>query len=402
MADGVPSIRKNDAGGTAVLGKTFLFFSAQYLPTMGGVERYTCQLAKRLIHDGHRVIVATSALKALPAWEIDADGIEIYRFPSFPLMHGRFPVLHPGRAFRRLARQLWSQEIDDCVINTYFYPLSIYAACQARKRSLPRLVINHGSAWLMTGSKPLVLAGALYERCAAWFCHRSCPDFYGVSEASVQWLTTFSITARGVITNAIDPEETRRSADAGKNWRECLHLPASAPVIAFVGRMIPEKGVDSLLAAMPRIRQAFPDCHLLMAGAGPLYDRYRLHTPDGVVLLGGQPYPDVLSLLRQADLFCLPTRSEGFACTVLEAAAVGCPILTTATGGSPQLLPDESYGIILKDMTPDTVADACIRALSDPGWRQTAGEKARRRLQECYTWDVALAQLYHAFGLDGQ
>lgn len=382
------------------MGKTFLFFSAQYLPTAGGVERYTCNLARKLTARGNRVIVATSALQGLPTRETDADGIEIYRFPSFPFLNGRLPLLRPSREFFRLAKQLWSQNADFCVINTYFYPLSMYAASQARKRKLPRLVINHGSAWLMTGSKPLELAGQLYEHCAARLCRHYCPEFYGVSEAAAQWLTTFSITPKGVITNAIDPEEVLHTAAAGTDWRERLRLPSGAPVIAFVGRMIPEKGVDSLLAALPRIRQAHPSACLLMAGTGPLYEKYRQAPPEGAFLLGTQPYPDVLALLKQADIFCLPTRSEGFACTVLESAALGCPILTTATGGSPQLLPDDSYGILLKDMAPDTVADACIRALSDSGWRQTAARKARERLLENYTWDAAVAQLYQAFGLE--
>lgn len=382
------------------MGKTFLFFSAQYLPTAGGVERYTCNLARKLTARGNRVIVATSALQGLPTWETDADGVEIYRFPSFPFLHGRLPLLRPSREFFRLAKQLWSQNVDFCVINTYFYPLSMYAASQARKHKLPRLVINHGSAWLMTGSKPLELAGQLYEHCAARLCCHDCPGFYGVSEAAAQWLTTFSITPKGVITNAIDPEEVLHAAAAGTDWRERLRLPSGAPVIAFVGRMIPEKGVDSLLAALPRIRQAHPSACLLMAGTGPLYEKCRQAPPEGAFLLGAQPYPDVLALLKQADIFCLPTRSEGFACTVLESAALGCPILTTATGGSPQLLPDDSYGILLKDMAPDTVADACIRALSDSGWRQTAARKARERLLENYTWDAAVAQLYQAFGLD--
>lgn len=382
------------------MGKTFLFFSAQYLPTAGGVERYTCNLARKLTARGNRVIVATSALQGLPTRETDTDGVEIYRFPSFPFLHGRLPLLRPSREFFRLAKQLWSQNVDFCVINTYFYPLSMYAASQARKRRLPRLVINHGSAWLMTGSKPLELAGKLYEHCAARLCRHDCPGFYGVSEAAAQWLTTFSITPKGVITNAIDPEEVPHAAAAGTDWRERLRLPSGAPVIAFVGRMIPEKGVDSLLAALPRIRQAHPSACLLMAGTGPLYEKYCQSPPEGAFLLGAQPYPDVLALLKQADIFCLPTRSEGFACTVLESAALGCPILTTATGGSPQLLPDDSYGILLKDMAPDTVADACIRALSDSGWQQTAARKARERLLENYTWDAAVAQLYQAFGLE--
>ncbi|MEG2054336.1 MAG: glycosyltransferase, partial [Oscillospiraceae bacterium] len=72
---------------------TFCFFSAQYLPTVGGVERYTNSLAKKLVQRGHKAIVVTSAICGQPKEEISPEGIKIYRLPVFPLMGGRFPVL---------------------------------------------------------------------------------------------------------------------------------------------------------------------------------------------------------------------------------------------------------------------------------------------------------------------
>ena len=381
------------------MGSTFLFISAQYLPTSGGVERYTWNLSRNLIQQGHRVIVATSALSGLPSHELDADQIEIFRFPSWAFLQGRLPLLKPSLHFRKLAQQLWSEPIDYCIINTYFYPLSMYAVRQAHKHGIPCLIINHGSAWLMTGSLPLVLAGKLYERCAVWFCKRYCPNFYGVSHAAANWMQTFSVQARGVITNAVSPDDIAK--EIGQiGWRKKLNFSADTPIIAFVGRMIPEKGVPSLIEAMTKIRQAYPSTQLLLAGSGPLYDAYRSHPSEGVHLLGNQPYSDVLALLQQADLFCLPSRSEGFACTVLEAAALGCPILTTATGDSPHLLIDESYGILLKDMAPQTIADACIQALSDSSWRVQASKKTRQRLLENYSWNTTVSQLYRAFSIE--
>lgn len=379
--------------------KTFLFFSAQYLPTAGGVERYTNNLAKKLISHGHRVIVVTSALKGLPDSETDADGIETIRFPVYPFMNGRLPLLRLNSTFRRLEKKLWQQKIDYCVINTYFYPLSMYAANQISRRGIPALIINHGSAWLMTGSRLLELAGQIYERTAVKICYHSCKRFYGVSSAAEHWMDTFSVKTSGTITNAIDPDDVIHEVTSQLDWRGKFSLPETAKIIAFVGRMIPEKGVDHMISAMESIRQAHPDAYLLMAGSGPLLEKYQSAAPKGVILLGNQPYPDVLALLKQADLFCLPTRSEGFACTVLEAAALGCPIITTATGGSAQLLVDSRYGILIEDMEADTISRACIHALNDPGWRHTAAALTEIRLRENYTWDAAVTQLYQAFNL---
>lgn len=370
------------------------FFAAQYLPTAGGVERYTFNLARRLAAAGHRVTVVTSALPGLPAQETDENGIEIVRLPCWRLLGGRLPVIRPNAAFRRAAKRLWAQDVDFCVINTYFYPLSLYAARQTKRRGVRAILVNHGSAWLMTGNPLLAFAGRLYERAAARIACRDCPRFYGVSGAACDWLAAFHIQAKGILTNAVDPDELAAGAAAGRaNWRTFLGLAPDTPLIAFAGRMIPEKGVQELCEAMALIRRQVPRAALVLAGGGPLLETVRAAAQPGVFAAGAQSYPDTLALLAQADVFCLPTRSEGFAGTVLEAAALGCPILTTATGGSPQLLPDESFGILLADRAPQTIAAACIRALQSPAWRARAAEKARARLLENYTWDRAVEAL---------
>lgn len=372
----------------------YCFFAAQYLPTTGGVERFTCNLARRMIAAGHSVCVVTSALPGLPDYEVDECGVEILRMPSLLLLGGRFPVIRPGRAFARQAKRLWDHAFDFCLINTYFYPLSLYAAWQTHRRHIPAITVNHGTAWLMTGAPPVALAGRLYEHLAARWVRHFCPRFYGVSQACCDWVRHFGIQAEGVLTNAVDPEEVQRTARQGEaDWRGRLGLAPDTPLIAFVGRMVPEKGVASLEAALPAIRAAVPGTALVMAGGGPLLASVQARQTEGLYAVGSLPYADTLSLLAQAQVFCLPTRSEGFACTVLEAAALDCPIITTATGGSPQLLPDESYGLLLPDMSAQQTADACIRALRDPAWRRTAAQKARRRLEENYTWSRAAAAL---------
>ena len=119
---------------------TICFFSAQYLPTVGGVERYTYNLAKRVIRRGHRAVVVTSALAGLPARETDPDGIEILRLPAFGLMGGRFPVVRPCAEFRHLSKTLWQEIRPDFVVaNNLFYTLSLYAAFAAKKRKVPAL-----------------------------------------------------------------------------------------------------------------------------------------------------------------------------------------------------------------------------------------------------------------------
>lgn len=221
--------------------KTFLFISAQYLPTPGGVERYTNNLARKLISHGHKIIVVTSSLKGLPQQETDSDGIRIIRLPSWAFMKGRLPLLRLSRQFRNLTKELWQIPIDYCVINTYFYPLSMYAAALCHKNKIPAILINHGSAWLMTGNPLLQFAGQVYERISVQICRHYCPRIMGVSAAAKNWMHTFSVSAEGIITNAIDPDSVVRSANTSIDCRNKLGISQNAPVIAFVGRLIPEK-----------------------------------------------------------------------------------------------------------------------------------------------------------------
>lgn len=121
---------------------TICYFSAQYLPTVGGVERYTWNLARCTVAAGHRAIVVTSALPNLPEHEIDGDGIEIYRLPVWPVMNGRFPVIKPGARFHALTAQIWAQSS----ISAWCRP-----ACTPKASGLPaRPSAAVSPCWLLT------------------------------------------------------------------------------------------------------------------------------------------------------------------------------------------------------------------------------------------------------------
>ena len=101
------------------------FLINTFSPTVGGVERYTFNLAKRAAAAGHRALVVTSALPGLPAHEVDEHGIEVFRLPVWPVMKGRFPVCKP---FSPMMREVWAQRPDFCVVQTKMYVQSVWAA----------------------------------------------------------------------------------------------------------------------------------------------------------------------------------------------------------------------------------------------------------------------------------
>ena len=381
---------------------TICFFTAQYLPTPGGVERYTWNLARRCAAAGHRALIVTSALPGLPPRERDPDGLEIWRLPAIPVMKGRFPVLRPGREFKRLAALLWGREIDFCLINTRFYVSSLYAARQAARRRIPAIVVDHSTGHLPMDGALASAAGAAYEHFAAAVLKHYRMRFFGVSQAVCRWLEHFGIKAEGQLYNAVDPAEVRALAHApdATDWRSELGLAPDAPLAAFVGRIIPEKGVAELIKAFTDA--AVPGAALAVAGDGPLLAKLKEGCPPDVHLLGAVAYPKAMQLLAQSQVYCLPTYyAEGFPTTFLEAAACGCPIVTTRTGGSGELLADESFGIQLASADPGPLAGALRKALCDEVWRRAAAEKTAARLEARFTWD-AVCQTLLALAEDAQ
>jgi len=142
-------------------------------------------------------------------------------------------------------------------------------------------------------------------------------------------------------------------------------------VVVFAGRLGPQKAVDTLLSAI----SAVPDLTLVVAGDGPergaLERRTRELDLDGRVrFLGGVPREDVLRLFRAADASVLPSAWENFPHTVVEALAVGCPVIATAVGGVPEVVRDGENGLLVPPNDVAALTAAIARLFSDAGLRE--------------------------------
>ena len=299
---------------------TICFFSAQYLPTPGGVERYTWNLARKAVQHGCRALVVTSVLPGLPEQETDPDGIEIFRLPVWPVMKGRFPVPKPGGRFAALERRIFAQSVDLCVVQTRMYVESVWAARAVKRRGIPAVVIDHSTGYMPMGGGVIGLAGRMYEHTACALVRRTGAPFYGGSLASCRWLKTFGVDARGTMPNAIDPGAlaAELAAPQPPELTRAALCPNGEKLVVFLGRMIPEKGIRELAEAV----SALPGVVLAAAGDGPLLEPLRAEAPPRVHYLGALDHGQAVRLLAGADCYCLPTEyAEGFPTTLLEAAA---------------------------------------------------------------------------------
>lgn len=321
------------------------FFSAQYLPHMGGVENYTYCLSKELIKQNNKITVVTSHVEGLKKYE-KKEGIEIYRLPSYNLMNGRLPILKLNKECNKILKELKRKEFDIIIINTRFYLLSLIGAYFSYRNKIPGIMIEHGTGHLQFQNKILSVCENVYEHFITYIDKKFIQNFYGVSNACNEWLKHFHITAKGTLYNAIDPDMIKDIPKNKKFFCDTYNIDDKIK-ICFVGRLINEKGINKLIMAFNKIQKKYSNICLLIAGDGPLMNFIKKSECDSVFYLGKLSREKVLELLIESDIFCLPSLSEGFSTAVLEAALCKTYIITTKQGGSKELIKNSDYGSII-------------------------------------------------------
>ncbi|MGF0101177.1 glycosyltransferase family 4 protein [Bariatricus sp. SGI.019] len=380
-----------------MLKKRYCIFSAQYLPHMGGVERYTYNLAKELINQGNEVVVVTSNLYCLEKKCFD-ENIEIYRLPCFNLLSGRYPVIKFDKEFKELNRDLKKKKIDMVIVNTRFYIHSLYGMIFAMKRKIPCITIEHGTSHLSVHNKFLDVVGAVFEHTITWIEKKICKNYYGVSKACNDWLKHFHIHAKGVIYNSINVDEIENIYEnAGTYFRNLYCIPDEAIIITFTGRLLKEKGLPSLLNVVEYILIERKDIYLFIAGDGNMKKEIAQRKNEHIIPLGQLEFEQIVTLLKESDIFCLPSFSEGFSTSILEAVACRCYILTTARGGARELIVNKEYGSIIMDNSEDVLLSELLDVINDVERRQKAVPLAYKRLKENFTWKIAAKEIEGIF-----
>lgn len=359
-------------------------FSALYAPSMGGVETYTQNLAAALGETDCSVTVVTMHSHGGEKCEQHGN-VEVVRLPCISALGGRYPVPKHDKVYRQAMERLTNTAPDYVVVNTRFYPLSLEGLKFARKQGIAPVLVEHGSAHLTMGSPTVNIAVEAVEHALTLLDKRQRPAYYAVSKKASAWLEHFGIASAGELPNAIDAD-TYAAGASKRNFREELGIGDNALLVASAGRLIPEKGVLQLAQAAQTLHQEGCNVHIAMAGAGPLEAQLAAVDAPNLHLVGKLSKPDLTALYRQADVYCLPSRSEGFATTLLESAACGTPAIVTNVGGTDELIPDERFGTIINNMEPETIANALRAAICNRATLQAQGEAAAHRVREICSW----------------
>jgi glycosyltransferase involved in cell wall biosynthesis len=189
-----------------------------------------------------------------------------------------------------------------------------------------------------------------------------------------------------VIHNAVQSERFQRPADP--RLRRQLTGGTKSSVCFTAARLDPQKGLDVLLQAAARV----PEARFALAGEGP--ERSRLESQAAALGLGDRMLflghrTDIPELLAASDVFVLPSLYECSPLAVLEAMAAGKPVVTSAIGGTDELVVDGASGLLLRPGDADALAFTLRRVLGDPPLRARLGAAARDRAVALFSAPVA-------------
>lgn len=203
----------------------------------------------------------------------------------------------------------------------------------------------------------------------------------------------------GVDTDVFRPDPAAR---AELRARYCL---GDRPTILCLSRLVPRKGQDQLIRALPAIRRSIDGAVLVIVGGGPYAER--LHelarecgVGDHVVFTGGVPAAELAAHHTIADVFAMPCRTrgagldvEGLGIVYLEASATGVPVIAGRSGGAPETVVEHETGLVVDGTSVDDVAQSVISVLSDRERAAAMGVAGREWVKAHWRWDVLGAKL---------
>jgi glycogen(starch) synthase len=203
-----------------------------------------------------------------------------------------------------------------------------------------------------------------------------------------------------VVPDGVDPALWQVPA---RNVAEArLRFAGVGPLIAYAGRLVPEKGLTDLLAAMPRLRQRNPGLRAVIAGDGPsrayLRRQARLWKLERAVSFTGfLEQKQLATVLAATDAVVVPSAYEPSGMAALEAAAAGAPLAVATTGGLTELVESGVTAVTFPAGDPDGLAEAVDKLLADTTFARRLAARARHRVSAMYTWEMAASRIAEVY-----
>ena len=204
-----------------------------------------------------------------------------------------------------------------------------------------------------------------------------------------------------LIYNAVEIDPLKINGEP--DWlRKKFNLPAQSIVGTAVGRLVPVKGYDVLIEAVQKIIDQVPEFICLIVGEGEckeaLASQIQLAGLENhVYLVGFQNRENVLSIVKASDIFIMPSRYEGTPIALLEAAALGCPIVASASGGIPELVTNEEHALLVQPNDPYALAESLVRLSKNREFALKLGKNAQQKTQKDFNFKSQIQKTWNAY-----
>jgi phosphatidyl-myo-inositol dimannoside synthase len=367
-----------------------LLVSNDFPPRRGGIQSYLEQLVTRLAADGtHELTVYAPKWKGAADYD-EAAGFRVVRHPG--------TLMLPEPSVDRRMRE----EIARHRIQTVWFgaaaPLALLGP-SARRAGAERIVASthgHEVGWSM-----LPLARTALRRIGdtadvvTYVSHYTRSRFASAfgPRAALEHLPP------GVDTDRFRPDPAARS-----QLRQRYGL-GQRPTVVCVSRLVPRKGQDMLIRALPEIRRRIDGAVLVIVGGGPYLDTLRglaeqLGVGEQVVFTAGVPSAELPAHYVIGDVFAMPCRTrgagldvEGLGIVFLEASASGIPVVAGDSGGAPETVLPGQTGNVVDGRDLAAITDAVCDVLADPVAAQRMGQHGRDWVLANWRWDGLAARM---------
>lgn len=358
--------------------KHILLVVDHFYPYVGGNETLYWDVSRGLVRAGHRVTVVTRRDAGMPPRET-LEGVEVYRVATPNVAQRLFFMLLALPVLWRLSRQA-------DVVHAVVYGSAVPAWFIAKLRGRPFVLTVHevfGPKWrLLTGVSSLAAA---MLRAFEWLLLRLPGTHYTCgARFTADRIHMFGCVPReriSVIPYVVDYDFWKSGRFEARDLRRELKLPEDAFVYLYYGRPGPSKGVDVLIDAAATIAKSLPHSHLILLLGREPADRYtaiqrqiaKLNLARHVTVLDPVPRTELPTYLLAADCIVIPSHSEGFGYSAVEAATIGCRVVSTSGHAVEEVLPGEVD--LVPPADPQMLAEMLLQIAKQPSPRRFAEQR---------------------------
>lgn len=360
---------------------------------VGGIARHCNGLAKALARLGHDVHVFTLDFPGAPGYE-EMEGVKVYRTVT-ELGHPNFltwALLFNHFLEKRMADI--SRKVEFDVLHIHDWLTATAGVSFKHHAEKPLVVTVHsteiGRAQGLHNPNSLAIDGIEW-----WATYEA--DKVIVTSGSMKGELSGHFHLPGekieIIANGIDLTKFQESPIDKQSVRGRYGVNPHEKLVLCVGRLVPQKGIEHLIRAVPMIVGRFPEAKCIVVGEGWL----RAHLEYVARSTGYQwkirftgfiPDSELVALMKSADVLVVPSIYEPFGIVALEGMAAGVPVVASQVGGLAEVIEHDRTGIVVYTRNPQSIAWGVNRILSDPNHAEWLTRNAKETVQKAYSWEA--------------